>query len=321
MEIGLGIAQIGPFAGPDQLVAMAVGAEQRGYAALWALDRLLAPVAPRSAYPGNPEGLMPAAMATAMDPLVTLAAAASVTSTIRLGTNVLVAPWYRPALLARSLASLDVVSRGRLEIGLGLGWSLDEYEAVGVSPRGLGARQDDVLGTLEALWRPDAEAVGYDGIDFRIAPSSFCPRPVQRPRPRVLVAAYTPAGLERAGRRADGWTPAGLDLPTTAAMWGTVTAAAAAAGRDPVGLALVVRANVHHSRAPLGRDRPTFHGSVEQIADDVRGAFAVGASQVVLDLQTAVSDVEHYLDLADGITIAAGVRPGGPRVAVTASGL
>ena len=111
MEIGLGIAQIGHFAGPDHVVAFAVGAEERGYASLWALDRLLAPVAPRSPYPGNPEGLLPAAMSVALDPLVTLATVAASTTRIRLGTNVLVAPWYRPALLARSLASLDVISR------------------------------------------------------------------------------------------------------------------------------------------------------------------------------------------------------------------
>ena len=307
MEIGLAIAQIGHFADPDHVVAMAVGAEERGYASLWALDRLLAPVAPRSAYPGNPEGLLPAAMAVALDPLVTLATVAASTTTIRLGTNVLVAPWYRPALLARSLASLDVMSRGRLDVGLGLGWSADEYDAVGVPQRELASRQDDLLDALEALWRPGVEAVSYEGRDFRVAPSSFRPRPVQRPRPPILLAAYTPAGLERAGRRADGWTPAGLDLPTTAAMWGMVLAAAEAAGRDPDQLSMVVRANVHHSLVPLGADRPTYHGSVDQIAADVRGALEIGARQVILDLQSSTSEVEEYLDLADAITVAARV--------------
>ena len=208
-------------------------------------------------------------MAVALDPLVTLATVAASTTTIRLGTNVLVAPWYRPALLARSLASLDVLSRGRLDVGLGLGWSADEYDAVGVPQRELASRQDDLLDALEALWRPGVEAVSYEGRDFRIGPSSFRPRPVQQPRPPILLAAYTPAGLDRAGRRANGWTPAGLDIPTTAAMWGMVLAAAEAAGRDPDQLSLVVRANVHHSLVPLGADRPTYHGSVDQIAADV----------------------------------------------------
>lgn len=307
-EIGLAVAQIGHFAHPDDVVAMAVGAEQRGYAALWALDRLLAPVAPRSAYPGNPEGLLPAAMAVALDPLVTLATVAASTTTIRLGTNVLVAPWYRPALLARSLASLDVISRGRLDVGLGLGWSADEYEGVGVPQRDLAARLEDLLDTLDALWRPGAEAVSYHGRDFRVAPSSFRPQPLQQPRPPILLAAYTPAGLERIGRRADGWTPAGLDIPTTAAMWGMVVAAAEAAGRDPDQLSLVVRANVHHTLVPLGPGRPTYHGSIDQIAADVRGAFEIGARQVILDLQSTTSGVDEYLDVADAISVAARVR-------------
>jgi probable F420-dependent oxidoreductase len=301
MEIGLGIAQIGRFAGPDQLAAMATGAEERGYASLWALDRLLAPVVPRSAYPGNPAGLLPARMAVALDPLVTLAVAAGHTSTIRLGTNVLAAPWYPPALVARALASLDVLSRGRLDVGVGPGWSEDELDAVGASRVDVAARQDDLLRALDALWRPGATAVSYEGRDFRVPPCSFRPRPVQVPRPPILVETYTAAGLVSAGRRADGWTPAELDLPTMAAMWGTVRRAAAEAGRDPDRLALVVRANVHHSLVPLGTGRSTFHGSAAQIRGDVCAAFELGARQVILDLQAATREVDEYLDLADAI--------------------
>lgn len=302
MEIGLGLAQIGRFAGPDQLVTMATGAEERGYASLWALDRLLTPVAPRSSYPGNPAGLLPAGMVVALDPLVALATAAASTNRIRLGTNVLVAPWYRPALLARSLASLDVLSCGRLEIGLGLGWSADEYDAVGVPQHQHTARHDDLIDALDALWRPGSAAVSYEGLDFRVVPSSFRPRPVQTPRPPILVETYTTAGLVAAGRRADGWTPAGLDFATTEAMWSVVRAAAEAAGRDAGRLSLVVRANVHHSLVPLGAHRPPYHGSVEQIAEDVHHVLAIGARQVILDLQASTREVDEYLDLADAIT-------------------
>lgn len=307
MRIGLALAQIGHFADAEQLRAMAVGAEQRGYASLWALDRLLTPVSPRSAYPGNPEGLLPAGMAVSLDPLMALAAAASVTSTIRVGTNILVAPWYQPVLLARSLASLDVLSGGRLEIGLGLGWSRDEYDAVGVPQRELGERLDDLIHTLDALWQPGAELVHHEGRDFHVVPSSFRPGPVQRPRPPITLAAYTPAGLSRVGRLADGWTPAGLDLATTAAMWEQVKVAAVEHGRDPDVLRLVVRANAHHTLVPLADGRPTFHGSVDQIAEDVRGAMEIGAADLILDLQSCTSGVEEYLDVADRIRAAAAV--------------
>lgn len=305
-ELGLAFAQLGPFANPDSVRAMATEAEARGYTSLWVIDRLLDPVEPRTQYPATIDGSLPPEQKIALDPLVTLATTAALTTRIRIGTNVLVAPWYRPVVLARSLASLDVLSRGRLDIGLGLGWSADEYAAVGVAQRGLAARQEQLLDILDAVWA--ADVVTYDDGDVRIAPSGIRPKPVQRPRPPVLLAAYTPPGLERAGRRADGWTPSGLSLPDTKSMWALVTSAAERAGRDPSTLLLVVRANIHHFDRPAGPGRPTYHGSVDQIAEDVRGAFALGARQVILDLQGTTRDVAAYLDLADAITTASDLR-------------
>jgi probable F420-dependent oxidoreductase len=305
-QLGLTLAQLGPFADAASVTTMAREAEARGYSALWVIDRLLAPVEPRAPYPASDDGSLPPEQHIALDPLVTLATAAAHTTRIRIGTNVLVAPWYRPVLLARSLASLDVLSGGRLDIGLGLGWSPDEYDAVGVPQRGLAANQEQLLDVLDALWGPDP--VAYTGAGFRVAPSGIQPKPVQRPRPPVLLAAYTQAGLERVGRRGDGWTPSGLPLDLAASMWSVVTAAAEVAGRDPSSLSLVVRANIKHTIRPLGRDRATYHGSVGQIADDVLGAVALGSHQVILDLQGTTTSVAEYLDLADAIVNASDLR-------------
>jgi probable F420-dependent oxidoreductase len=306
MDIGLALAQVGPFAEPSCVTTMARGAEDRGYDGLWVLDRLLAPVAPRSPYPGCPDGELPKEHRIALDPLLTLATAAAHTSRIRLGTNVLVAPWYRPVLLARSLASLDVLSRGRLDIGLGLGWSADEYAAVGVPQKGLAARQEELLDVLDALWAPDP--VSYEAATCHVAPSIVQPKPMQSPRPPVLLAAYTPSGLARAGRRADGWTPAGLPPDVTASMWSAVTAAAEEAGRDPAALALVVRAPIHHTGDPLGASRPRYHGSINQVAADLRDDAAIGAHRVILELQGTARTVSQLLDLADAIVAAADLR-------------
>jgi probable F420-dependent oxidoreductase len=305
-HLGLTLAQLGPFADPNSVETMAVAAETRGYGALWVIDRLLDPVAPRAQYPATPDGSLPEEQRIALDPLMTLAAAAAHTTRIRIGTNVLVAPWYRPVLLARSLASLDVLSRGRLDIGLGLGWSVDEYAAAGVPQRRLAARQEEVMDTLDALWGEDP--VSLTGQDFTVAPSNVRPKPVQRPRPPVLLAAFTPDGLERAGRRADGWTPSGLPLDVTASMWSVVISAAERAGRDPSQLSLVVRANIKHTARPIQGERPTYHGSIEQISGDVRGAFALGATQVIIDLQGTTTTVPEYLDLADAIVEAGELR-------------
>ena len=305
-HLGLTLAQLGPFADPTSVETMAVAAESRGYGALWVIDRLLDPVAPRAQYPATPDGSLPEEQRIALDPLMTLATAAAHTTRIRIGTNVLVAPWYRPVLLARSLASLDVLSRGRLDIGLGLGWSVDEYAAAGVPQRRLAARQEELMDTLDALWAEDP--VSFTGHDFAVAPSGVRPKPVQRPRPPVLLAAYTPGGLERAGRRADGWTPSGLPLDVTASMWSVVTTAAERAGRDPSQLSLVVRANIKHTARPIEGERATYHGSIEQIGGDVRGAFALGAHQVIIDLQGTTTTVTEYLDLADAIVDAGELR-------------
>src|SRR5215213_6265956 len=291
-HLGLTLAQLGPFADPTSVETMAVAAETRRYGALWVIDRLLDPVTPRAKYPATPDGSLPEEQRIALDPLMTLATAAAHTSHIRIGTNVLVAPWYRPVLLARSLASLDVLSRGRLDIGLGLGWSVDEYAAAGVPQRRLAARQEEVMDTLDALWGEDP--VSLTGQDFTVAPSNVRPKPVQRPRPPVLLAAFTPDGLERAGRRADGWTPSGLPLDVTASMWSVVTSAAERAGRDPSQLSLVVRANIKHTARPIQGERPTYHGSIEQISGEVRGAFALGATQVIIDLQGTTTTVPEY---------------------------
>jgi probable F420-dependent oxidoreductase len=299
MNLGLTLAQLGPFANPTAVATMAREAEARGYRALWVLDRLLAPVHPRTRYPATPDGSLPEEQRMALDPVVTLATAAAHTTTIRLGTNVLVAPWYRPILLARSLASLDVLSGGRLDIGLGLGWSADEYDAVGVPQRRLAARQEALLDVFDAMW--GADPVAHAGLDFTVAPSVVRPKPVQAPSPPILLAAYTPAGLQRAGRRADGWTPSGLSLGVTASMWTVVTDAAKRAGRDPSALSLVVRANIKHTARPLVGERATYEGSTEQIVEDVHGAFALGAHQVILDLQGTTTTVSEYLDLADAI--------------------
>jgi probable F420-dependent oxidoreductase len=296
MKIGLGVPQIGDLADPAKTREVAIAAEDLGYASLWALDRMLAPVAPRSPYPASADGSLPLEQRRVLDPLITLTVAAAVTERIALGTNVLVAPWYAPIVLARSLASLDVVSGGRLRVGLGLGWSVDEYAAVGVPKQHLGARLEEVLDVLTVAWGDDVVAI--ETSRESIAPSTFEPKPVQRPRPPVLLAAYTPAGLERVARRADGWTPAGLPLEVVRTMWGEVIAMAERHGRDAERMRLVVRANVKVVPGLADEDRPVFVGSLDQIRRDVDRASVIGADELVLDLQGTVGSVAEMLDLA-----------------------
>jgi probable F420-dependent oxidoreductase len=296
MQIGLGVSQIGPFADADATRSVSVAAEAAGFSSLWAIDRLLDPVEPRSAYPASADGSLPRAQRVAFDPIVTLTLAAAVTERVRIGTGVLVAPWYPPALLARSLATLDRVSAGRLTVGLGVGWSLDEYEATGAPMRRRGVRLEEVLEVMGALWRDGVTDI--DTSRESVVASNMGVKPVQRPGPPVLLAAYTSAGLERIARRADGWIPTGLPLDVIAPMWTSLRQTAERYGRDPEQLQLVVRAEPKLTYRPAGSDRAVFAGTTQQVRDDIDRVRALGATELILDLQSTTSTTAELLDTA-----------------------
>lgn len=292
MRLGVSLAQAGRCADPASIRSAATAAEQVGYASLWVSDRLPAVAgAPGRTPPhqgresGSDDG-PPDEIASVLDPLSVLTYAAAVTTRVRLGTAVLVAPWYRPALLARSLTSLHLLSDGRLTVGLGLGWSLDDFAAVGVPEQELGRRLDDALDMLGTVWRTDGTP------DTRIDPTPTSnPTPAPSPfaglrsRPPVLLAAYTDDGLDRVARRADGWNPAGLPVELLAPMWASVRDRAAAHGRDPDELELVVRADVAISDSSIDGDRASYSGTVEQVAADIADTRRAGAHEVILGLQ------------------------------------
>jgi probable F420-dependent oxidoreductase len=256
MKIGIGAPQLGRFADSAVTRDVAVAAEQAGIASLWAIDRLLVPSEPRSPYPGTPDGSLPASQHHVLDPLVTLTVAATVTDRIRLGTDVLVAPWYPPALLARSLATLDRVSAGRLTVGLGVGWSIDEYEAVGAPMRHRGARLEEILETMSMLWRGSTD---IETTRERIQSATLAVHPAQRPGPPVLLGTYTPIGLERVARRADGWLPGDLPFEAMTEMWTSVLTTAERYGRDTSAMRLVLRAapSFHDVALPSDRAPPS----------------------------------------------------------------
>jgi probable F420-dependent oxidoreductase len=303
MKVGLGIPHLGHFADPDAARDVAVAADAAGFSSLWAMDRLLSPIAPRTfGYPGRPDGALPVIQQHVLDPLVTLTLAAAVTDRIRLGTDVLVAPWYPPVLLARSLAALDQVSHGRLTVGLGLGWSVDEFDAAGASMAQRGRRLEEILDVLSALWGPGVAAVRTSRE--HIPASIVGTKPVQAPRPPLLLAAFNRAGHDRIARRADGWLPFGLPLTDVAADWGRIRTAAAAHGRDPEDLQLVVRADPTFTDARLGADRPAFIGNRSQVIDDIRRTEDLGATELILDLQTSTCTADELIDRAQELTSA-----------------
>lgn len=286
MRIGFSLPISGEAATGDGVRAVAERAEAIGFDSVWGADRVLVAVNPQTPYPGG-DGKIPDAYRRMLDPFVLLAFAAACTKRVRLGTSVIDLPFYKPVLLARELTTLDILSNGRLSVGFGTGWSQDEFDAVNLDKKEIGARTDEALDLLFKYW---SEELPEHKGKFYTLPKSYVVRPVQRPRPPVYFAAFNPKTMKRAAERADGWNPAGIPIPVMKQMWDGILGMAAAAGRDPKALELIVRANVVLTREPIGGDqRPVFNGTAEQIRGDIQATRDVGAHELLFDVSTTGS--------------------------------
>ena len=295
MRLGFALPQVGPVAEPDSIIAVAQRAEELGFDSLWVLDRILFPVNPRSPYPVG-DGSLPEPYKRTLDPLETLTFAAAHTRSLALGTSILNLPWYNPVLLARQLSTVDVLSKGRLRVGFGVGWSPDEYDAVAIPMQERGKRADELLRALKAVWTTDP--VEFHGKYYRIPESFIGPKPVQKPYPPIYMAAYTASALKRVAREADGWFPVGIPISAIAQMFETIKGMAQSAGRDPTRLELIVRANVEFSAAKSDTDRADFTGTLEQIAKDVAAVQSLGAAELLFDVQFSPG-VDTVADILD----------------------
>lgn len=289
MRVGLALPQYGRFADPSMAVRVAIEAERIGFDSLWVGDRLLLAKHPRSRYPG---GRVPAEHSRFLDPLTLLSAAAAVTTRVRLGTSALTALWQPPVLLARTLATLDQLSGGRLDVGIGLGWSRDEYEAVGVPFEGRGARLDETLDVLRAVWADSP--VSHQGPLWTVPSSLIDVKPAGVPP--VLLAAFTPAALVRVARRADGWLGVGQPLPALRATAARLTELAVSFGRTGP-LRMPTRVNPVLTDSPADPSRVPSRGTVQQVAGYLAEAGTV-VDEVLIDLQLTATGEQHLVDLA-----------------------
>jgi alkanesulfonate monooxygenase SsuD/methylene tetrahydromethanopterin reductase-like flavin-dependent oxidoreductase (luciferase family) len=282
VHLGIHVVQPPSTSAPAVLRTSAHAAEALGYRSLWVGDRLIEGETARI------DGGRP------LDALATLAYLAATTDRVRLGTSVLAGAWYPPALLARSLATVDQLSRGRLTIGLGTSPSPRESAAAGIDESKGEALVDGLLVALDAAWGPEPVHVAdpRSVLEGR-APG---PLPVQRPRPPVLLTGRTDAELRRVGRLGDGWHAAPGRPEELARDWERVQAAAASAGRDPGGLALVVR---------VGLDDET---DGRRVADQVAALVEVGATEVILEAQPELgldAALARYAEVAEAVELQA----------------
>jgi probable F420-dependent oxidoreductase len=290
VRLGCAAPVSGAWATRDACVQVAAWAEELGYGSLWVFQRLLAPVDPDGSPRLEPQ------YRRVHDPLAVLAFLAGRTSVARLGVAVVDAPFYSPIVLSKILTTIDHLSDGRLDVGLGLGWMPEEFEAAGASYDHRGARTEDFLRCLEHIWTDDV--VDYDGPHYRVPRSRVEPKPVQRPHPPVLLGGTAAPALRRAGRLAAGWISSSrADVASLAESVGIVRSAAAEAGRDPDGLRFVCRAVTkvrEGERAPLV-------GSLDEIRDDLSLLEAAGMTEAFVDLnfdpEVAAPDADPEVSL------------------------
>jgi probable F420-dependent oxidoreductase len=307
--LGFGLPISGSWATRQNMALIAERAEELGYHSLWTFQRLLHPA----------EGDWGPMYRAVHDPIVALAHVAALTRRVRLGTAVVNAPFYPPIVLAKQLTTLDEVSAGRLDAGIGLGWAEQEMVATNAAQRRRGARMDEFVRCLKAIWGDDP--VSFEGEFYRVPAAQVQPKPVQRPHPPVLLGGSAEAALRRVGRLADGWISASRhDLRRIGGDVAVIRAAAQQAGRDPDRIRVVTRGVVRLADAGLEVDtakRRPLQGSAEQIRADLDDLAAAGVTEVFLDLNfvpevgSPDADPQHSMRVAEQVLDAFAPAAGG----------
>jgi probable F420-dependent oxidoreductase len=275
MKIGFGAPVSGAWATPENLAGFAARAELAGYASLWSFQRLLVPE----------DSGMDDVYQSVFDPMAALAYAAAGTSRIRLGVAVINLPFVSPAYLAKQAATVDILSGGRLDLGLGIGWMPEEFAVTGASMARRGARAAEYVRVLRELWSDGPSE--FSGEFYQVPRGSVEPKPVQPGGPPVLLGGLARPALERAGRIADGWvTSSRTDLSRIAEGIGVIRAAAAEAGRDPEVLRIICRGVV---RAGAGVTAPEvgrmlLSGRPDQIRENTMWLASQGVTEIFYDL-------------------------------------
>ena len=232
MKFGVMFANAGPRARPEDAVAIARDAEAAGFESLWTVEHVVVPAGYESEYPYSADGRMPGGEDTDIpDPLVWLAWVGAVTTTLKLATGILILPQRNPVVLAKELATLDLLSGGRVVLGVGVGWLREEFDAIGVPFEERAARTDEYVEALRVLWREAEPTFSGRFANFERAKSH--PKPARAEGIPIVVGGHTNAAARRAGRLGDGFFPGRATTDDLVPLLDETRRAAKDAGRDP----------------------------------------------------------------------------------------
>lgn len=240
VKFGIAFATTGPALDGDGLAQIASTAEQLGYDSLWSVEHVVVPVGYTSQYPYAKDG--PPEKAAIPDPLIPLAYAAAVTSTIKLGTAAVVLPEHQPLRIAKALATLDRLSGGRVILGVGAGWLKEEYDALQIDFGSRGQRLEAMIDALRALWREGP--CSFESEFFSWAAVESNPKPVQRGGIPIHIAGHAPVVARRAARIGDGFLPGLNSVEEFQTIIAVVREECERIGRDIAELELTAGCNI-----------------------------------------------------------------------------
>ncbi|MAT05092.1 MAG: LLM class F420-dependent oxidoreductase [Acidimicrobiaceae bacterium] len=266
MQFGIMFANTGFGSSPDGAKAVVQAAEAGGFSTAWTVEHVVVPSGYESKYPYDASGKMAGGAEDfdLPDPLIWLTWAAAHTTTLRLGTGILIATQRNPVVTAKAIATLDHLSGGRLDLGVGVGWLEEEFAALGVPFAARGRRLDEYIDAMRALWTEDKASYHGEFVDF--TDCIMRPRPVNGTVP-VVIGGHTEAAARRAGKRGDAFFPGSASTDELAHLIGVMKRAAEEAGRDGDAIAVYAGAGA--------KPGPKLDERVESLAE-------VGVAQAVL---------------------------------------
>jgi probable F420-dependent oxidoreductase len=308
MKYGFTLPGRGPLATPDNLATIARRGDELGYHFVLFGDHIVVPRQIASPYPYTESGEFPgSASGVAMEQLTVLAFLAGQTQSIRLVTSVIIVPHRNPLVAAKVLATLDVLSKGRLVVGVGVGWMREEFEALGLPPFDeRGAVTDEYIRAFKELWTSDNPS--FEGKYCRFSNISFLPKPVQKPHPPIWVGGESRRALRRTAELGNGWYPISVnpqfplgEPEQLAARLQRLAALANEVGRDPAEIDVIYRTPDYQltkdrmgAASSAGGRRP-FVGNAAEIAADIRRFEAMGVGSLVLDLARLSRNLDDML--------------------------
>lgn len=290
MDFGLHLPASSANVKAEELVRFAQQAEASGFYCLTVADHVIVPREISVPYPYTVDGKYPGT-GYHLETLMTMGFLAGATKRIRFATSVMIAPYRNPIVTAKMLASLDVLSNGRVIVGLGVGWMKEEFETIGTEPfEERGRVTDEYIAAFRELWTNDNPS--FSGRYCRFSNIAFLPKPVQKPSIPIWIGGHSKQAIRRAARLGDGWHPIGgvptipLEPEDVAADMSMLREYAEKAGRDSKKIRVALKGSLFDREKQIAPGkRRRFIGSAEEIASDIRAYREVGVDTMIFDVR------------------------------------